>query len=230
MAAKTARRPPGAAGDDRRVIFLARHGETEWNRIGRWQGATDIPLSDVGRAQARALGERLLTLGIRRIHASHLTRARETAEIVAATLSDNPAVGLNAFLPVNIDARLCERGYGCFEGLTRDECAARYPDVWERYLGNRRLVPPDAEPQESIVARVTEAMQDVAAAIKDGAPALVISHGGSIRTFVHAATGITLPPLGNGAVVSLRATADGGFVVAAEIDLGDPALRTAMPG
>lgn len=212
----------------RPLILLARHGETEWNRIGRWQGATDIPLSDVGRAQARELAERLVTLRIGRIHASSLARARETAEIVAATLAANPAAGLNACLPVNIDARLSERGYGCFEGLTRDECATRYPDVWERYLADRRLVPPDAEPQQDVVARLTAAMRDVAAAIQDDAPALVISHGGSIRTFVHAATGLILPPLGNGAAVPLRATPDGGFVVAAEIDLGDLRAPTAV--
>ncbi|MES1205041.1 MAG: histidine phosphatase family protein [Pseudomonadota bacterium] len=181
-------------------ILLARHGETEWNRVGRWQGTTDIPLSDVGRAQARALGERLRGAGIARVHASQLARARETAEIVAGVL------GLDG--PVGVDARLQERGYGCFEGLTREECETRHPEAWQRYLADRRAVPPDAEPQAVVVARAAAAMR----AIAEGAPAdtgaarpvLVISHGGTIRTFVHAELGMLLPPLDNGAVFRLR--------------------------
>jgi broad specificity phosphatase PhoE len=177
-----------------RTILLARHGETEWNRIGRWQGATDIPLSDVGRAQARVLGERLRGRGIARVHASHLARARETAEIVSATLGLDPPA---------LDARLRERGYGCFEGLTRDECAAHYPDAWALYLADRRMIPPEAEPQSEIIERVTAAMHAVAAAAADGTIVLVVSHGGSIRSFVHAAFGVLLPPLDNGALCRL---------------------------
>ena len=70
----------------KRTVYLARHGETEWNRIGRWQGATDIPLSDVGRAQARLLADRLRDRRIARVHASQLSRALETAQIIAARL------------------------------------------------------------------------------------------------------------------------------------------------
>ena len=54
-------------------IFLARHGETEWNRIGRWQGKTDIPLSEVGRAQARTLAARLRDRGVTAIFSSDLS-------------------------------------------------------------------------------------------------------------------------------------------------------------
>jgi broad specificity phosphatase PhoE len=190
-----------------RAILLARHGETEWNRIGRWQGATDIPLSDVGRQQARALAERLFGQPIRRVYASHLSRARETAEIIVTTL------GLSG--PVSIDPRLRERGYGCFEGLTREECALRHPGAWERYLADRRAVPPDAEPQDEVVARFTAAMDAVARDADAGVSTLVISHGGSIRSFVHAAVGVVLPPLGNGAIVRL-VFGDGRFSLADE--------------
>lgn len=181
-----------------RNIILVRHGETDWNLVGRWQGTTDIPLSDAGRAQARELGERLRGAGIARVHASHLSRAKETADIVAAMLD------LRA--PVVVDARLRERGYGCFEGLTRDECAARFPEPWARYQADRRAVPPDAEPQAEIIARVMAAMHDIATAtdLPSDGPVLVVSHGGSIRSFVHAAVGVLLPPLGNGADVRMR--------------------------
>lgn len=182
-----------------RTILLARHGETEWNRVGRWQGATDVPLSSIGRAQARELGERLRGRGIARLHASDLSRARETAEIVAGILGLAPPV---------VDARLRERGYGCFEGLTRAECEANYPGAWERYMVDRRVTPPDAEPQADVVARVTAAMEAIAATATEGESeadsALVVSHGGAIRSFVHDAFGILTPPMGNGSVFRLQ--------------------------
>ena len=173
------------------AIFLARHGETEWNRVGRWQGRTDIPLSDVGRAQARELGARLRGRGIAAVYTSDLARARETAEIVAAALG---IAGLH------VDERLRERGFGCFEGLTREECADRHPEVWQRYLDDRRLTPPDAEPQAEVVARVVAAMTAVAQAADGSGPILVVSHGGAIRSFIHVTTGTVPPPLHNAAL------------------------------
>jgi len=181
-----------------RTLYLVRHGETEWNRIGRWQGATDIPLSDVGRAQARLLAARLRDSRIAAVYASQLSRALETAQILAA--------GLGAPAPT-VDPRLRERGYGAFEGLTREECAERFPRVWEQYLADRRVVPPNAEPQAQVTERITAAMLEIAAAADDRPDAeaiLVVSHGGVIRSFVHAVTGVVPPPLENGAVFRLR--------------------------
>lgn len=191
-----------------RTIYLARHGETEWNRIGRWQGATDIPLSDHGRAQAGSLAERLRDLRIARVHASQLSRALETAQIVATRLA----------LPAPIsDPRLRERGYGAFEGLTRHECAERFPGVWERYLADRRVVPPGAEPQAEVVGRITAVMSEIAGRVDDlpaSGAILVISHGGTIRSFVHAISGVIPPPLENGTV--FRIGFAGGAFVSAE--------------
>jgi broad specificity phosphatase PhoE len=180
------------------AVFLARHGETEWNRVGRWQGRTDIPLSHVGRAQARDLGERLRGRGIVEIHTSDLSRARETADIVA---------GILGIVHVGVDPRLRERGFGCFEGLTREECAARHPEAWERYLADRRVTPPDAEPQTDVVSRVVAALTAAAEAADRTGPLLVISHGGAIRSFIHATTGSPPPPLANAAL--FIATHDG---------------------
>jgi len=181
-------------GETERVVLLARHGETEWNLAGRWQGGTDVRLSDAGRAQARALAEKLRghAPALAGVYASDLDRAFETASIVATLLR----------LPTpRREPRLRERGFGCFEGLTREECAAQFPEAWARYLDDRRSTPPGAEPQEAIVARVVAAMQEIAgAAGTDGGPHLVVSHGGAIRTFAHAALGVVLPPVGNGAV------------------------------
>jgi probable phosphoglycerate mutase len=172
-------------------IFLARHGETEWNRVGRWQGATDIPLSAVGREQARQLADRLRAHGIGQVHASDLSRASETAQIVAG------ALGLPS---INLDPRLRERGFGCFEGLTREECASLHPEAWQRYLADRRSTPPSAEHQADVVARMGLAMATVAESIADGRPALVVSHGGAIRSFIAAVSGAPPPPLANTAL------------------------------
>jgi probable phosphoglycerate mutase len=179
-----------------RHLFLARHGETEWNRVGRWQGKTDIPLSDAGRVQARALGAALAGRGIGDVHASDLQRATETAQIVAAIL------GIAA---LNVDARLRERGFGCFEGFTREECAERHPEAWARYLADRRSTPPGGEPQLDVAARVVAALTDIARAPRaNGDATLIVSHGGTIRTFIHEVTGTAPPPLENGALFLAR--------------------------
>ena len=100
-------------------LVLVRHGETEWNRIGRVQGRTDIPLNDTGRQQARETAERLRERGDRfdAVVASPLSRAAETARIVADGL-DLGAVEL-------VDA-LVERDYGGAEGMTGAEIDARF--------------------------------------------------------------------------------------------------------
>lgn len=183
-----------------RLVYLARHGETDWNRAGRWQGMTDIPLSDVGRAQARTLGAGLRGRGIVDVHASDLSRASETAEIVAGVL------GIASFAR---DARLRERGFGCFEGLTRDECAARHAVAWARYLADRTATPPGGEPQHNVASRVVAVLSEIARAPRaTGEATLVISHGGTIRTFIHQVTGAAPPPLDNAALFLARWTDD----------------------
>src|SRR5262249_61705209 len=127
------------------IVYLARHGETEWNRQLRWQGGTDIALNDFGRAQAVDLAERLRPFAPARVHASDLSRARETGEIIAARLGV-PFLGT--------DLRLNERRFGVFEGLTAAECEALHPDEWHRYLADRRLLPPVAEPLDEVTRRI----------------------------------------------------------------------------
>lgn len=185
-------RPPNMR---RASLYLARHGETDWNRVGRWQGHTDIPLNDLGRSQAEALALALRDRRLARVFASDLARARETAEIVARRL---------ALPPVAVDPALRERGFGCFEGLTREECAARYPEAWALYRGDARLPPPGGEPQEAVVARMRAAVRRAALALPPAADeGLVVSHGGCIRALVASVTGQMPPPLENGALFRL---------------------------
>jgi broad specificity phosphatase PhoE len=182
----------------RRTIYLARHGETEWNKAGRWQGHTDIALNEEGRLQAHALGRALLARKIVRAHASDLARARETGEIVAALL------GLPS---VATDPGLRERGFGLFEGLTRDESELRFPDEWAVYKSGAGDSPPGGEPREQVVVRMRQAVQAVAAALREHHPgegaALAVSHGGAIRLLIKSITGEMPPPLENGAIFRL---------------------------
>src|SRR5580704_4756603 len=106
------------------MIYLIRHGQTEFNAEDRVQGRVDSPLTALGVAQARAIGERLRSLkaeageGAWRVEVSPLGRARRSAEIIAK------AAGLP---PPRIDPRLVEVDYGQLEGLTRSEIDARWP-------------------------------------------------------------------------------------------------------
>src|SRR5580698_2711061 len=100
-----------------RLVFLARHGETDWNVAGRWQGHTDVPLNANGRAQALSVAEALRGAGLSGVVSSDLSRARETAKIVGESLGVEVAY---------LDADLRERTFGVFEGLTRDECEQRH--------------------------------------------------------------------------------------------------------
>jgi probable phosphoglycerate mutase len=172
------------------VLFLARHGETAWNLEQRWQGQTDVDLNDSGRAQAAALAARLAAHRITRICASDLSRARETAEIIARHLRIDGVV---------LDRGLRERGYGIFEGLTRSECEAQHPEEWARYVADHRHTPARAELDAHVAARMQAAVAR-AGACGDGTggAVLVVSHGGSIRALLAAATGWRPPPMDNG--------------------------------
>lgn len=158
------------------TILLARHGETDWNAAGRWQGWADRPLTERGVAQARALADELASLALVAVYASDLQRARATAEIVADRLG----------LPVSIDPRLREVDVGSWSGLTTEEARERFPAAYARWRDGGEGWD-DGETYEHMGERVVAAIHDVAAA-HDGDSVLVVCHGGAIRA-VHAAAG-----------------------------------------
>jgi len=155
------------------TVLLVRHGETDWNRDGRWQGGSDTSLNDVGREQARALAHQL-DGDIAAVYSSDLARARETAEIVAVELG----------LQVRVDTRLRERGFGSWEGLTTTEIEQRFADSHRRWLAGEGAGADNAETFEDFSARVSDFLADVLRLHPDE-EVLVISHGGSIRV-IHA--------------------------------------------
>jgi broad specificity phosphatase PhoE len=153
------------------VILLARHGETDWNRPpGRVQGSLDVPLNAAGRGQARALAEAVAGERLASVWSSHLSRARETAEIVAGHLG----------LESRVDARLAESDRGRWQGRLVPEIAAREPETWAAWRrAGTGFRFPGGESLAEHLERVVSALSDVA---EDGAlPALVVCHGGSIR-------------------------------------------------
>jgi len=174
------------------TLLLARHGETDWNRELRIQGSSDIGLNELGRKQAHALAQELEAVELDAIYASDLSRARATAEAVAASHG----------LEVRLDPRLRERAFGSWEGLTREDVAA-FPD------GSRH----DGESDEEVRDRVLEAVRSIAAA-HPGEQVLIVSHGGALNTLWHHALGVRIERWANCAVYRL-AVRDDGFV---EID------------
>lgn len=178
-------------------LLVLRHGRSEWNAVRRWQGSFDSPLDAVGRSQAAAVAGELARLGVtwHRPVASPLARAAETAAIVAARL------GLD---PPRLDARLVEAHAGEWEGMTPDAIERAYPG-W--LAAHRR--PPGFESFESVVARATAALLDIAdEGARSGASALVVSHSGLIRSVVRSlgVTDTRIPNLGG---VWFRVTAAG---------------------
>lgn len=167
-------------------LYLVRHGETEWNRLRRIQGLTDIPLNDTGREQARLTGSLLTRRPISRVYSSPLGRARETAEIIAAQLG----VGDPELRPA-----LVERNYGAAEGLGFHEIDERYPPGVEV---------PGRESREQVAARVIPALQSLAAEHPGGA-IVVVSHGGAIRAaLMTAEPSGGFGPITNGSVHSFH--------------------------
>jgi probable phosphoglycerate mutase len=155
------------------TVYLARHGESDWNVERRWQGHADRPLTARGREQARELAERLADVSLQAVYASDLRRAWETAEAVGS------AQGLEV---VRLPA-LREVDVGSWSGLTRDECEQRFPDAFERWQSGG-VGWDDGESYEAMGERIVAVVKRLAAEHPDGA-ILVVSHGGPIRA-VHA--------------------------------------------
>jgi broad specificity phosphatase PhoE len=155
------------------TILLARHGESDWNRVMRWQGFADRPLTDVGRRQAAELAGRLGETELDAIYSSDLQRAWETAEIVARSKG----------LTSQTTPDLREVDVGSWSGLERSEAEERFPEGYARWLNGGEGWD-DGETYEQMSERVLRAIHRIAEA-HEGGRVLVVAHGGSIRA-VHA--------------------------------------------
>ena len=153
------------------IMFVTRHGETDYNAAGRYCGGTDVPLNDVGLAQARELARRLINVKFDAVISSPMLRARQTADIVCAELVIN----------YNVYEQFAERHLGVYEGLTRDEIKTRYPDLWNRQCTGKPDDAPDGgETLRQACARIDGGMARLRAVYGDKT-ILLICHGFASR-------------------------------------------------
>jgi probable phosphoglycerate mutase len=152
------------------TFYLVRHGETEWNRNGRWQGHADVPLSAFGCQQAQVLAQRLASerFSVDHLYASDLSRAFETAQIVARQLH----------MPVQLLPELREIHLGSWSGLTRDQIMQRFPGALVTFH-----YAPDGETRDLFRERVSDAVMRLALRHR-GERLMVVTHGGVIRTLL----------------------------------------------
>ncbi len=186
-------------------IIVARHGETSWNKNGRWQGTRDIPLNDRGNSQAMELGEKLRDENIGYIHSSDLSRARETANSVKESTG---AEG------VFEDSRLRERHLGKFEGWSLEKVAEHIgiPPEQAYVLDVDELLVdklPTVESWEAFCTRVWEGLTDIAEKHR-GEKLLVVAHGGVLRAVSMKLSEESDPKLDFSNTDTLRITYDGG--------------------
>lgn len=170
------------------ILVLLRHGESQWNLENRFTGWVDVPLTERGRAEARAAGERLRAAGIDFAIAftSKLQRAQETLRLVLAELGRND-------LPVVEHEALNERHYGELQGLDKAETAERYGaeqvHLWRRSYD---VPPPGGESLKDTAARTLPFFDAVIRPhLAAGENVLVAAHGNSLRSIVMALEGLS---------------------------------------
>jgi len=166
-------------------LVLIRHGQTDWNATGRWQGQADPPLNDAGRAQARQTALELKSHKMGALVSSDLLRARETAKIIGDALD----------LQVCLEPRLREMNLGDWQGLYSDEIRARWPEQMKQWLEAPLAArPPNGESIQQLAARVLAAVNDIAARYPDR-PVAVVAHELPIAIILCRVKGIPLKDL-----------------------------------
>ncbi len=176
------------------MLIVLRHAQTEWNAAPkRCQGQTDVPLSDEGRCAATTRGQSLLDTMPTAAHSSHLSRARETAELVLAATSSR--LGLEP-PRVETDRRLSESFCGQWEGRLHDDVVAKDPELWAKLRDNDSTFAfPGGESCSEVLARFERALGELDDTHR-GELALVVTHGGPMRLYLaahHDPRGSTLP-------------------------------------
>ncbi len=146
-------------------LLILRHGQSEWNAQGKWQGQADPPLTKVGEKQAKAAAQKLLSVSksFDKIASSDLRRARRTAEIIAQVNGGD----------VSVHKEFRERHAGVWQGLTRSEIEASWPNA----IADQRW-PEGYESDDSVIQRVVPGLERLKENSKN---VLLIAHAGLIR-------------------------------------------------
>ena len=167
-------------------ILLVRHGETAWNREGRYQGRTDIPLSETGQAQVRALGERLRPVQIQIAYASPLSRAKNTAEAILAGRQG---------VPLWLDANLVEISHGDWEGQLASDVEISHAEMfgtWRSNPGRNSPAGPGAETLGDVETRAWAVLDKICNDLGENDTALIAAHDAVNRVILCRVLGLSL--------------------------------------
>jgi probable phosphoglycerate mutase len=183
------------------TVYLIRHGETDWNVEGRWQGHADVPLNDLGREQARLLSQRLANARAHfdAIYSSDLARAYQTAWEVGAALQ----------VPVQLLPPLREIDLGTWSGMTYGAIKAQFPVETALLEAGQDIPRGGAESMAMLQRRVVDAV-DAIVALHKGETICLVTHGGCVRALLahaasfHGDTWQAFPHIGNTSVSVIR--------------------------
>ncbi len=168
------------------LLYLIRHGQTEWNQAGRIQGHTESDLTKLGKEQAASAASILLELSYtyHQLYCSDLSRAQQTAEIIGEQL------GLTA----QLNAQLREMNFGDLEGLTRAEAQEKVPEIANRLWGEGSdpdFAAPNGESRQQMPDRGRGALLEIVQK-HPGEKVVVVSHGGVIGYFLRSVLSIPM--------------------------------------
>ncbi len=162
-------------GGKKRII-LVRHGETDWNKQGRFQGQIDIPLNKNGKAQAKAASEFLKNIIIHKAFSSSLSRPRETAQII---LNEHPGIG------ISLKDNLKEIGHGKWEGKLESEINCDWPDLLKTWkISPEKVQMPEGENINDVSARSIKGWIEICKDLKNDETALVVAHDAVNKTIL----------------------------------------------
>lgn len=148
------------------MIYLVRHGQTDWNIAKKTQGHTDIPLNDFGKKEAERVSERFSSIPISKIISSDLIRAKETAEII----------NVRTKCPLIVDKRLREINYGILEGVERNKLPS---NIWDIFNNEPNKL--NAEPMTRVYSRIKSFFDE----LEEQKNILIVTHGGALRMIMH---------------------------------------------
>lgn len=182
-------------------LLIIRHGQTDWNAAGKFQGQTDVLLNAIGQEQAEAVARRICRLVLRdpadqstgaaspheiaAIYASDLQRAWKTAKTIHAAMPDRDRV------PLVAEPRLREMSFGDWEGLTYSEIRRRFPTELSRWEADlEHTPPPNGEAFQTFAARVEGAYAHILEA-HPSQTVVLVAHGGPLQTLIAQAVGLS---------------------------------------
>lgn len=163
-------------------LLLARHGQTDWNIAGRYQGQSDTPLNQTGQEQAKQLAKRLSKETLHAIYASDLARAKDTAQAIANFHQ----------LEIQTDPRWRELSFGEWEGMTYKQMSAHSPALFEEWMRDpAHISTPNGETLQQLAQRVCAAFDEIKNKHEDQT-VLVVSHSGALQALLAALLGVEL--------------------------------------